>query len=812
MKIKNFIQIGASIIVLTASQYLLNSPLGLNSVWVDGLLWTIGVLISGSFLKALVPRFSHIGVLFLILGWLIAGVGLTETIVVVLWISSAWIVGAVLLRWSRPNSANCAVSLTEGVLLGMVIWLTVWGIMLHFPMNYPGLYLGLCLLPFLWLLSMPAEIFTDLRLRVSALNVWMESIPFWAWLAGLALLGWTLRWSSFPSLAYDDHAHHLRLWTDLLTERRALFDVNAQIWSVAPFASNLLHSGLSLMAGADIRSAMNLFLAIMLLALFIRILHRLNSPVWLQWMLMVLMASTPMLGNLLLSLQTELLLSLMGLAGLRLVIDAQGGWRGQNVIGVLACAAICAAIKLPGAVLGTILLLSLALRWWSLHSVVSQQYEPLRWPALTLLIPLTFVAFHSYALAWWITGNPVFPLYNAIFLSELYPPVNFSDTRFIHGFSLNSYIRAFFQTSKFFESTNYTAGWQYLLMLPISLVALLRTGTPFGLRLASLILMGFGLVMFSATQYWRYMFPVMPIAGIVLSALFIGSKCYWRAAFFTLTIFCIVLNIVFFPGVSWMMRSPAQIAYTNEGKKHLTRLYAPVVLLTKEVNRKYRGSRVLYPPNFPYGATLHGSPLYVNWYAPSRQARFSGLKDAHTLASFLSEEKVDFVILNMNDIHAFGTPSALLREHLAKYGIVKGQTGSFILHRLSDAPTIYRNVFDLQNEMLKKPEHSQLLLPGSIESFTATPQPKALAVLPTHQASQARYSVRLSCTSEDGFFIAQINWDVGEPYYRLIKCQAESLSFVETVSIPQGAQQGVLFITVRNRVSAQIEDLRVDVH
>src|SRR5690606_20282233 len=104
------------------------------------------------------------------------------------------------------------------------------------------------------------------------------------------------------------------------TERRALFDVHNQIWSVAPFAVDLLHAGLSLLAGADARSAMNLGLALLLLLLMARIMQHWLLPARVQWLLMVLMASTPMLGNLLLSLQTELLLAVVALAGLRLVL------------------------------------------------------------------------------------------------------------------------------------------------------------------------------------------------------------------------------------------------------------------------------------------------------------------------------------------------------------------------------------------------------------------------------------------------------------------------------------------------------------
>jgi hypothetical protein len=802
--------IGSGVMVLAVQQYLFSDLLDLNPVWSDGLAWAIGILMVGVVLKALTPKFSKIGMLGLVLAYLLVVVGLVESLVVILFLLSSWTIGTLLLSLFRSKSTSVPASLTEATVLGGLIWIGVWGAMLHFPFNYRGLYLGLCLLSLLWIARLPRIIFIDLRVRILALHGWMQSIPFWAWVTGLALIGWVLRWASFPSLSFDDHAYHLRLWTELLTEQRALFDVNTQIWSVASFAGDLFHAGLSLMAGADVRSAMNLALALLLLVLMARILERLNLPTWVQWLLMMLMSSTPMLGNLLLSLQTELLLAVLCLAGLRLVLDVEGGWRGQHVLGVLACAALCAAIKLTGIILSATLLASLALRLMNFRVRVSPPSAPLRWPALIMLIPIIFVGLHSYFLAWQITGNPVFPLYNAVFLSPLFYPENFSDPRWVHGFSLATYVRAFFKTSEFFEGGDYTAGWQYLLLFPISFLVLMRTSIPFGFRLALPSLIGFGLVVFSATQYWRYMFPVMPIAGILLAVLFIGSGRYWRTLFVALTIFCIALNVYFFPRISWMMNSPAQEAYTEMGKQQLARLYAPASLLTAEVNRIAPNSRVLYPSSTPYGATLHGTPLYVNWYSPSREARFKVLRKAEEMAKFLVEENVDYAILNMVDTQASGSPSSLLRDHLGQYGIAVAQEGSFVLYRLSDAPTLYRKVFDLRQAKLKLTEEPELLLPISDSGIMASAQPKVLAVLPTHRASQARYSIRLRCPSLEGFFIAQINWDTGAPYYRLVACHSDISSFVESFPIPPRARQGLLYVTVRDTTLAYVENLQVE--
>ena len=826
-KIVTIITIMVGVILLNVNQVLFVAGLGklanvavpasllvkfadLIPVWTDGLVWCSSVLLTGLVLRLWVPRHAHLILLGLLLAYLSAGVGLAEALVTPLWFVSAWAIGAVLLRWSSSSANSAKINLGAAAVIGASVWLVVWGVLMHFPINSGALYLGLCLLALLCIPSLVNSSGPDLQAGVLGIKAWIGAIPFWAWSLGLAAIGWTLRWSSFPSVMFDDHASHLRLWTELLTERRAMFDVHAQIWSVAPFASDLLHAGLSLMAGADARGSMNLGLALLLLSLMARILNRLAVPVWAQWLSLVMMASTPMFGNLLLSLQAELMLGVVALAGLSLIIDADDGWRGQSVLGVLACAALCAAIKLPGVVLGVTLLVSLFVRWWALRGRAPAPNESLRWAAVILLIPFIFLALHAYLVAWRTTGNPVFPLYNAIFQSPFYPLENFRDMRYVHGFSITSYLRVFFHTSEFMESGNHTAGWQYLVLLPVSVFLVFSRSVEKRFRLLLIPLLGFGLPMFLSTQYWRYMFPVMPIAGLIVAALFFSFNRTFRPAIIVLALACTVLNFALFPRSTWLMQSGAQIAYSKAGKEQITRTYAPVVLLTQAINRLAPGSRVLYPYDLPYGATLYGSPLYVNWYAPSRSPEYLSMSSAERMAKFLAEEKVDLAIFSLGDDPTLGTFNAFLRAHLAKYSSPITQEGAYILYRLGDTPALYRSVFTLHAAKTDQPGGARPVLPVIDGGVAVTEEPKVLVNLPTDRAKQARYTVRFRCPSEVGFFIAQINWNKGAPYYRLVACKPQTVSFKEAVPIPIGASQADIYVTTRGVPSARVEDLEVE--
>ncbi|MGV0959946.1 MAG: hypothetical protein ACOYB1_08920 [Limnohabitans sp.] len=781
-----------------------------GSVFIDALAWICTVSLVGAILGLTSSRMAHSYLLFIVLGSLVFGVGPYESAAVLLWLASSWSLGVLVLGRLHANQRLASISATEAILVGAAIWLAIWVGMLHFAVNYQSLHIILCLFPCLLLANRYSVIRNQVFTGVVAVQDWVRSIPFWAWVVGIAVIGWVLRWASFPSMGYDDHALHLRVWTELLTQHRYSFDVSTQVWSVAPITVDALHAGLSLMAGSDARSAMNLGLAILLLLPMAGIFRTWKLPPRTQWLLMVLMASTPMLGWLLLSLQTELMLAVIALAGMRLVIDAHGGWRGQHVLGVLSCVALCASIKLPGAILGITILCSLAVRWWSQRKATPISGQMLRWPALLLLFPLSFLALHSYALAWKLTGNPVFPLYNAIFLSPYFDFINFSNPAYIHDFSFSSYFRIFFRTSEFNESGDYTAGWQYLVMLPIAMLTLLRSGAPSGLRIILIPLFCFGLLTFSAIQYWRYLFPVMPLAVIFIGSLFIQPKTAIRTTAFILALACIAANLFFFNRVSWIMNSPAGLAFNRDGKETLISLYAPASFLTERVNQLAPGSRVLYTSSTPYGATLHGVPLYTNWYQPLRDKAFRSLKDFDGLRDFLSKEKADFAILAMS-VNS-NLPDALLREYMSKYGYVEGQSNNFLLYRISDEPVMYQKIFELQESEEKPLGKIDFLLPVTVQGVTASTDGKVLAAIPTHRAKQTRYKVEFTCPSNSGYFVAQINWDKGAPYYRLIACDEKGVTFAEAIPIPIGANQGSIYVTSRETSSIQVKNITVEVN
>lgn len=727
-----------------------------------------------------------------VLLYLAGGLGLAQSAAALLLPVSSWLLGRRLFTFMFPAQA-CAAS--AALLCGLAVYLAVFGIMIHYPVNYRTVYLVLLAAPLIadFMQGRRPPWVQELAAELAAWTASAKELPYWYFAA--ATIGLTLlaRLAFFPTLGYDDNALHLGLWTQLTHDHVYAFDHVFQIWELAPFAVDLLHASVNLVAGADARGASNLVLLAVLLRQLWSILGIFGLATGNRVLVLLLFSSTPMTGYLLTTLQTELFMALLAASGARFVLELRGNWCSPHSAALLAVAALSCATKLPGAGLGIMILAAACLQLWATRG--DSVHPPLRnmvlLAAFTAL--LATVAFNAYLTAWRLTGNPVFPLYNAIFLSPYFDASNYTDLRWIKGFTLSRYWDLFFNTAQYYESENFVAGFQYLLLLPLGLVVLLLRPLRQHATALLLPLLGYGLFVFAATQYWRYQFPVFPLASAVIGALLVPhysprGLLLVRGALVT----CIVLNAVFYPGITWFFKLDTGRAYTEAGKREYIEQYAPARTLTEWVNHNAPGSRVLYPQETAHGATLDGDPIYVNQYSPTHVARVQSIRDEAGVAEFLRNENIDYVITLMNDMSTPGGAKWALREYLSHAGIPVLKAAEYILYRVAGHDLPYRQVFALAGT-------------ASIDG-----NPRELATVATGGITMARYRVGFTCESATGNFVAQINWDVGMAYYRLIPCRQELTQFAEAIPVPAGASSGVIFGTVQDAGTALVNSLSLE--
>jgi len=508
-----------------------------------------------------------------------------------------------------------------------------------------------------------------------------------------------------------------------------------------------------------------------------------------------------------LMLQTDLFMALLVTSGVALVFAPGLRWYSAEMLGLLAIAALCCATKLTGAVLGMLLLVAACTRLL-LEKTTSHKPQKLQWPGLAgYVLALTVLAFSAYFTAWRLTGNPLFPLYNAVFHSPYFASdSNFIDARWASGFSLKSYWQVFFATSRHFESQDLVAGFQYLLLLPLALLKAVSGPARRHWLLLLIPLGGFGLVMFASLQYWRYLFPVLPLASLLLAVLLepartkAGQLSRW-ASYLALGAM-LVLNLYFYPGINWVFQLSPFAAITEAGRSELLAQYATPAAINERLNAASPGLRVLYPQETGFGATLNGQPVYPAWYSPATLARALRVKTDADVADFLREEKVDVVVWSLGEALPASSIKWLLGKHLSRFGFPEFQLASHIVYRLSDHELAYRPVFSLADWNAAQSS------PAS--SFTASDTPLQLTSFGLQHARAARYTVSYRCGSSAGYFVAQLNWDNGGTYYRLLPCAESELSYSEAVPVPAGANSATIFLTTRDRPLLEVTALTVE--
>jgi hypothetical protein len=737
-------------------------------------------------------------------------IGINQVLIVLGWNISCMLLGSLVLRLVGSHDSSAKNWLSQ-LWIGTACWLAIFSILVHFPVNSRTLYCGLLLLP-LGLLLQPQQRTLWLTTSKQRLNQQLQALcqaRYWLIVVQVLVLGYFARYAFLPTLGFDDQALHLRLWTELRFFHQAQFDVITNVWALAPFAVDLQHALLSLIAGDDIRAALNLYWAGLLTGLVWRQLSQQQlgqqQPSYaIRTLLLLVFASTPMLVYLLISLQTELFLAVLAMSALGLIVNSSQPALIARLPGLLAIAALCCATKLPGAVLGC-LLLAAALSHFLLQSRhLAIPHLPTANVTLTqklgllmYLAVLAIAALHSYGFAWHRTGNPLFPLYNSLFQSPFFDSsTDFRDERWIHGFSFNSYWQVFFNTSMYHEGEKFVAGFQYLLLVPVALVATVLRQSWRHWLVWLIPLLGFGLLMFANTQYWRYLFPILPLASVVLGTLYPlpNSSLNTHNRLTTVAasgclLLCLALNGYFLTGISWLFSIAPYQALTTERRQQLIATYAPTTAITEFINELNPNSRVLYTGNEPYGSLLHGAPIYpFVWYSPTVMADANAAKDTAAVRAYMQQYAIDYVIWDITE----PLPKWLLGQVLSQYAFPEHQINNVILYRLEHSALAWRSFYSAK----------------TLVSVTDTLQPTS--TLDLARARALRYNMDYACPSATGNLAIRLVWDVGAVYSRSLPCSVEPLAFSEALPVPPSAQQVTIYLSSSQSNNVEVRTLSMD--
>ena len=575
-------------------------------------------------------------------GLLALASGAVWPLVVALWFA----VAAMLLgRWVlRAFGANTE-SWTRDLLIGAGLYGTIVGLLAHFPVNYPGLYGFGLVLPFLLNRKFVIAWISTANDCLSRTNGTTHCGTYWldVLISVVAIVHFAV--ALMPEIGHDALAMHLFVPGHLVQRHVWGFDAATYVWAVMPMLGDWLFS-IGYMLGGETAARLINVGFIYLLGFLIRdlVIWARGTEVGARWAVLLFL-TTPLTFAESSSLFIESVWASFLVAGslsLFKLITSEGRQRGDWIAsGILFGSAL--ATKAVTFTALAVLLIPVTLKIRGLFRRSSSGDIAI---ATALFGGLGAV---PYVTAWILTGNPVFPFFNAVFASPFYLKENFQDERFGQGISWDVIYDATFHTEKFMEALPGAVGFQWLLLLVPALLSVLA----FRLRRAQLLFAVGCLTIvlaFQFTSYLRYVFPSFAwvAAGIGVAVSAQHCTAFSKRALALLGTSVVALNLAFFnSGTNWGALS-IRVLGNPAARETYIRLHIPIRHAVEFVNRLNVNRTPVAVFSLPMTAPLQADALYPNWYNYRFQDAVAGANSPSAIATLLANEGVEFLILDDN--------------------------------------------------------------------------------------------------------------------------------------------------------------------
>jgi len=495
----------------------------------------------------------------------------------------------------RDVPAHGAIAGCVGVLL--LAGLAGWAVAL--PLHQPWVWLALCV----GIVALRRRDLSE-ALREGARG-WRDAVDAAPRVATAAvlLLGLASTACWLPSLQMDDLTYHLGLPSQWRLQARYRPDVDAQIWSYAPWIGDTLHAIASVLARREAHGAVNALWLTLAAGAIWSLTAGLCANARERWAAIALFASFPPLVWMAAGQQTELAATAITLALLATMLAKP---RGCLWAGTVLFAGLC-ALKLAHAAAALPLLVYAAWR----HRATW------RWPRIgAAMLLFAALAGSSYAHAWFATGNPVLPLLNDVFRSSAMPAVAFDDPRWHAGFSPDLLWRMTFDSDRYVEGWDGGLGFGLIALAGLWILALLRIGFRGMYWAVSLAI----LLPLVPLQYARYAWPSIVVLIACLPASLetqLGAR-----GFRGLIVGLCALNLAFQANASWLHHSAAlkRSIRSPFDDRAVFAAYVPERLLLRRVLDESDGLVLATDPARGFVAELGGRGRTISPHAPRWQA------------------------------------------------------------------------------------------------------------------------------------------------------------------------------------------------
>ena len=538
-------------------------------------------------------------------------------------------------------------SLTQRFLMGAGALGTVTGLLAHAPVNYPGLYWILLMVP-IW--TSRQTLAQDWR------HFWRQSFAHNTDTRGLwvvaaetlicMLLALHLLVAMLPEQGFDALAMHLMIPDQMLSQHRWGFDPKLYTWSLMPMLADWIITPGYMLAGQAGSKLSNFCFTLVLMLQCHALVKWLGGGALASRLSLLLLLTTPLVYGMNCSMQVEMIWTSFVLAGLMSLLrvaeaspeteDAQRDlWLAAVMIGfAVAAKAVCLSL-LP-------VLAPLAL-WRIWHS---RQHLHARSVLLAALIFMV-VGGIPYLTAWRISGNPVFPFFNELFKSPYYPASNFDNVLYHAKFELSTLYDLNFSPANFMESSVGGAAF-HLMLLPAAVLSVITMRNLRGIWLL-VIAAGMTYMVFQAQSYLRYVFPVLVMLAALISAALTSAQSNstaMRKPIGGVLVVMLVLNLFFMPSATWTYRHlPLEILFSQTKAEEYMAWRQPMKVAIDYVNLVNTDRKpVAFLTSQTTATGLHSAALFPSWYNPSFSSELSDAKSADELKKTLNNRGVAYLI------------------------------------------------------------------------------------------------------------------------------------------------------------------------
>lgn len=535
----------------------------------------------------------------------------------------------------------------DAFLVGASVYGAAVGLLAHYPVNYLGVYGAALALPLSLGWSAMAEQGRSLFTQLTKTKQDTFSVNWLDVAIGVVALVYLVV-ALMPELGFDSLAMHLFIPAHLAQRHQWGFDASNYVWAVMPMLGDWIFSMGYMLAGETAARLINVGF-IFILGWLIRdmVLWAGGTLVGARWAILIFL-STPLTFTEGSSLYIESIWASFAVAGALALLRAcstSGKPRFEIPVAGLLLGAALAAKAVTFTILPVLLLL-LVWRYKSWYKATGLQFVML---GLGLFLAIGVI---PYATAWWLTGNPVFPLFNKIFQSPYFLIAeNFNNQIYNSGFTWDVLYRVTFKSGKYLEAYAGASGFQWLLLFITTAVALIIGGHR---KAVALLLVGIlpMAMAFHSQSYLRYVFPSWIILtaciGVALSTA-LSAESFMRKSWTTVAIFTVALNLLFInTGNAFYQDFPLKSIFDQSSRDKYLLARLPIRNAVELVNRLNTEKAPVAIFADPLTAGLSGDALYTNWYNIAFQKEISSIKTEQDIVNIFSKRNVNFLILDSN--------------------------------------------------------------------------------------------------------------------------------------------------------------------